>query len=63
MSTNQISRSYHEGIPSYEVKKSQYLLGQILSLGQNFLATVFLFIDILLKLQYWYAFASLVAIL
>jgi len=52
MSTNQISRSYHEGIPSYEVKKSQYLLGQILSLGQNFLATVFLFIDILLKLQY-----------
>jgi len=35
-STNQISRSYHEGIPSYYVKKSQNL-----SLGQNFLAAEF----------------------
>jgi len=53
MSTNQISRSYHEGIPRYLVKKTQNLaLGQNSSLGQFFLAAqFFLFIDILLKLQ------------
>ena len=46
-STNHISRSYHEGIPSYYVKKSQNL-----SFGQNFLAAqFFLFTEILLKLQ------------
>ena len=37
-STNQISCSYHEGIPSLLVKKSQNSsLGQNLSLGKSFL--------------------------
>jgi len=47
-STIQISRSHHEGIPSYQVKKKVNL-----SLGQNFLAAqfFFLFIDTLSKLQ------------
>jgi len=53
-STNQISRSYHEGIPSYKVKKSQnLLLDQNLSMSQTFLETQFfsLYRYILLKLQ------------
>jgi len=43
---NQIACSYHEGIPSYYVKKSQNLLLSQLFLEHSF----FVFIDILFRL-------------
>jgi len=52
-SKNQFSCSYHEGIPSYEVKEKSKLIIRLKFInGSNFsCSSFFLFIDILLKLQ------------